>query len=177
MFRLLCILAAWSLPILPLRAADQPAPCQPEAQQVVASINQLRAQARRCGATRWPAVAALTWDLSLARSAQQFAQELARRGEISHLGSGTASASLRGRLREAGYLPAQAGENLAAGPESLAEALDLWLASAPHCENLMQAEFVDIGLACVTGPGRYGRYWVAYLARPAPLRSSPDRSP
>ena len=61
-----------------------------------------------------------------------------------------------------------AGENLAAGPDSLDEALAQWLASPAHCDNLMAAEFEDMGLACVSGPGRYERYWVLHLGRGIP---------
>ncbi|MGS0758285.1 CAP domain-containing protein, partial [Roseateles sp. GG27B] len=62
---------------------------------------------------------------------------------------------------------ARAGENLAAGQEELDEALQVWLNSASHCDNLMQAEFRDVGLACAVGPGAYQRYWVMHLGRSA----------
>lgn len=113
----------------------------------------------------------------LMASARRYAQELAARDRIDHLGA--AGSSLRARLREGGYAMRTAGENLAGGPETLDEAMAQWLASPAHCENLMLAEFQEFGLACVSGPGRYKHYWVLHLAAPVAgqARSSPDQSP
>lgn len=150
--------------------------CQPDGTAALAVLNTLRAQAQRCGARLWPAAAALRGQPLLAASARRFALELAARDRVEH--EGAAGASLRARLREGGYAMRSAGENLAGGPETLDEALAQWLASPAHCENLMGADFQEFGLACVSGPGRYQRYWVLHLAAPAtPVRSSPDRSP
>ncbi|MCY4755818.1 CAP domain-containing protein [Pelomonas aquatica] len=171
------------LPLLPLLLVlSGPAPaapdggCQPELQAAAAVLNALRAQARQCGGHVWPAAPALRWQAVLGESARRHALELARRDRIEHVGE--AGQSLRARLHEAGYLQRLAGENLAGGPETLDEALAQWLASATHCENLMAAEFQDFGLACVTGPGHWQRYWVLQLAAPAgrpEFRSNPDR--
>lgn len=150
--------------------------CQPDAQASAAALNALRAQARQCGSHFWPAAPALRWQAALGDSAQRYALELARRDRVEHVGE--AGQSLRARLHEAGYALRMAGENLAGGPETLDEALAHWLASATHCENLMTIEFQDFGLACVTGPGHWQRYWVLQMAAPAgrpEFRSSPDR--
>lgn len=150
--------------------------CQPELQAAAAVLNALRAQAHQCSEHLLPAAPALHWQAALGESARRYAQELARRDRVEHVGE--AGESLRARLHEAGYALRIAGENLAGGPETLDEALAQWLASATHCENLMAAEFQDFGLACATGPGHWQRYWVLQLATPAaaaPLRSSPDR--
>jgi len=142
-----------------------------DAEASVRAVNALRGQARQCGERTLPAAASLRWQATLAGSAQRYAQELARRDRLDHVGE--AGASLRMRMREAGYLMRAAGENLAGGPETLDEALAQWLASPTHCENLMGAEFEEFGLACATGPGQLQRYWVLQLG--APVRSSPGR--
>ncbi|MFN3305031.1 MAG: CAP domain-containing protein, partial [Roseateles sp.] len=111
---------------------------------------------------------ALRWHDALAAAAQRHAQDLAARGRLDHLGA--EGASLRTRLRAAGYALRQAGENLAGGPETLDEALAQWLASPVHCENLMEPQFQELGLACVTGAGPLQRYWVLQLAAPARAR-------
>lgn len=147
--------------------------CPPSGEAVMARLNALRAQPQACGERVWPAVAALRASPVLADSARRYAQELAARDRIDHVGA--AGTSLRTRLREAGYLMKSAGENLAGGPETLEEAMAQWLASPAHCENLMVAEFQEFGLACVAGPGKLQRYWVLHLAAPAKARSSPDR--
>jgi uncharacterized protein YkwD len=164
--------------------------CQPAVQDALRAVNRLRAEARRCGPSLMPAVAPLTWDERLAASTERYAAELAVRGEVSH--RGLRAVTLRQRLAEVNYPLALAGENLGAGPETLDQALQLWLASAEHCATLMEPAFVHLGLACAEraegaegasagSPGPAGRvYWVLHAALPAgaaALRSSPDRSP
>lgn len=139
--------------------------CQPQAAEVERLLNGLRAQARACGDRALPAAPALRWQPLLATAARQHALDLAARDRLDHQGAD--GASLRTRLRAAGYAMRTAGENLAGGPETLDEALAQWLSSATHCDNLMAAEFQEFGLACVVGPGRLQRYWVLQLAAPA----------
>ncbi|HEX2009322.1 MAG TPA: CAP domain-containing protein [Roseateles sp.] len=150
-------------------AARQPAEaglCKvtPEAAQRMLSA--LRAQAHACGLADMPAAGALQWDERLAQSARSYAEELARRGSLSH--DGQQARSLRERLRLAGYRMRLAGENLAAGPNTLDEALGQWLASPAHCDNLMAADFEQMGLACAAGAAPYGHYWVLHLGRSLP---------
>ncbi|MEO6278470.1 CAP domain-containing protein [Roseateles sp.] len=154
------------------------ADCQPDAELAARALSALRAQAQRCGERPWPAVPVLRWQATLEASARRYAQELAARDRLDHISA--SGATLRTRLREAGYAMRVSGENLAGGPETLEEALALWLASPAHCENLMAADFEEFGLACVTGRGKLQRYWVLQLAAPASrtaVRSSPDQSP
>lgn len=155
------------LPLLSLCLALSPAArgCQPDDESVMQRLNALRASAQTCGGRAWPAVPALRWQDTLAASARVHATDLAARDRLDHLSAN--GASLRQRLRDAGYAMRLAGENLAGGPETLDEALVQWLASPAHCENLMEARFEEIGLACVTGPGSLQRYWVLQLAAPA----------
>lgn len=145
-------------------AAAEPG-CQPGSDVAQAALNALRARPQQCGERLWPAAPALREHALLADTARRYARELAARDRIDHVGA--AGDSLRGRLREAGYLMRLSAENLAGGPETLEEALALWLASPTHCENLMLPELQDFGLACVAGPGQLQRYWVLHLAAPA----------
>jgi uncharacterized protein YkwD len=149
--------------------------CQPDVEASIAALNALRAEARSCGGRLWPAAPALRWQADIGESAQRLAQVLARRDRLEHDGEG--GGSLRLRLGKAGYAARAVGENLAGGPWTLDEALAQWAASPTHCENLMAAEFLDVGLACATGPGQLQRYWVLQLAEPelSPFRSSPGR--
>lgn len=142
--------------------------CQPAGDAAAAAINSLRARVQQCGERVWPAVAPLRENAVLAASARRYALELAARDRVDHIGA--AGDSLRVRLREAGYVMRVSGENLAGGPETVDEALAQWLASPAHCENLMLADFQEFGLACVSGPGRFQRYWVLHVAAPAAAR-------
>lgn len=148
-------------------AQAQPLPCPADldSAQALRQLNALRAMARSCGALALPAAAPLRWDARLAVSAQAFAEELAQRDALSHRGQ--RAGSLRERLRRAGYPMREGGENLAAGPETLEQALEQWLASPGHCDNLMLRDFRDMGLACVAAPGRHERFWVLQLGRSA----------
>ena len=147
------------------------ADCPPDAEAAAVALNALRAQAQRCGDRLWPAAPALRRHEALGESARRYAVELATLDRLDHISA--SGATLRTRLRDAGYAMRVSGENLAGGPETLDEALAQWLASPAHCENLMAADFEDFGLACVSGPGKLQRYWVLQLA--APARSSPGR--
>ncbi len=150
-------------------AAAQPVSlpdCQPAPEQVLAQLNVLRASARNCGAAALAAAPALRWHDQLASSAVTYAQELLRRDTLSH--EGEVAVSLLERFKAVGYTLRRGGENLAAGQETLAEVLEQWLLSSAHCENLMQAEFRDVGLACMKGPGLYHTYWVLHLGLSTP---------
>jgi uncharacterized protein YkwD len=166
MLRSSLLLVAWVWAAGAVLATEPQPACQPDADQALAALNALRAQARRCGPVEWAAARPLRWNSELQVSTLRFAEELARRDEITHAGTGKASGSLRARLRDAGYAMRLAAENLAGGPESLPEALELWAASPTHCENLMLADVSEVGLACVVGPGHLQRYWVLHLATP-----------
>lgn len=159
--RLASVLSAL-LTLLPLAA--WPA-CTPPADVVQAALNALRSQSRGCGASTWPAVAPLRWQPLLDASARRHAGELAAQDRLSHAGAG--GASLRARLREAGYVMQVSAENLAGGPETLDEVLAHWLASPAHCEHLMAADLQEFGLACAAHPHSQRRYWVLQLATPA----------
>jgi uncharacterized protein YkwD len=141
----------------------RPCPGGEDVQAAVSRVSALRAQARACGAAAPP----LRWEPRLAVSARAYAEELARRDTLSH--EGQQARSLRERLRAAGYRMRLGGENLAAGPSTLDEALSQWLLSPAHCENLMSADFEHMGLACAEAAGGvYGRYWVLHLGRALP---------
>ncbi len=132
-------------------------------EHVLETLNRLRAQARSCGSGLLPAGPPLQWDARLAASARSHAADLSQGEQLSHMGP--RGAGLRERMRQSGYPAQRAGENLAAGQESLDEVLHTWATSAKHCDNLMQAEYSEVGMACVAGPGRFQRYWVMNLGR------------
>jgi len=132
-------------------------------QEVLAQINALRTQPRQCGAVKMPPAQALRWDPRLAASALSYAGELSQRNELSH--TSALGLTLRKRFHLQGYPLMRAGENLAGGQETLEEVMLAWISSAAHCDNIMEPMFVDVGMACVVGPGQYERYWVLHLGR------------
>lgn len=69
------------------------------------------------------------------------------------------------RAADFGYAFLKIGENLAAGQESVDEALAAWLASPTHRAILLDPAFTEIGVAIKAG-GPNGVYWVQEFGRP-----------
>lgn len=137
-----------------------------DAQQVgewIERLNARRVATAPCAANT-PATL-LRWEPRLATSAQTLAISLAHQGAVSHLdGAGRALAL---RLQAAGYRPAAAAENVAAGQPTFAEVLDAWTRSPAHCANLMSADVTEVGIACVRrDESPYRWFWVAQFGRP-----------
>ena len=71
------------------------------------------------------------------------------------------------RVRASGYRESVVGENIAYGPQSVEEAVQGWLDSPDHCENIMDPRFAQMGIAAAAGRRvRHGLYWVQLLAEP-----------
>lgn len=65
------------------------------------------------------------------------------------------------RALDVGYRTSGIGENIAAGQPTPRAVVDAWLASPGHCQNLMRASWVDLGVGYVVTPGApYRGYWV-----------------
>ncbi|UCC29549.1 MAG: CAP domain-containing protein [Phycisphaerales bacterium] len=60
------------------------------------------------------------------------------------------------------------GENLAAGPESSAEVMKLWMDSPPHRDIILDPTWKEVGIAVRAG-GEYSTYWVQEFGDPAGL--------
>ncbi|MCV2370545.1 CAP domain-containing protein [Roseateles oligotrophus] len=159
---ILLLLPLWLAPML-AQAAEHGCQDQVAVEQVLNYLNAFRAQPQTCGQQSFVAAGPLRWEARLEQAAQGHAAELAQGDQLNHLALN--GRTLRERLRGNGYLAFRVGENLAAGQESLVEVLQTWSSSAKHCDNIMQAEFQDVALACASGPGKYGRYWVMNLGR------------
>ncbi len=69
------------------------------------------------------------------------------------------------RAAHFGYAFLKIGENLAAGQQSVQQALDDWMASAGHRANILDPAFTEMGVAVKTG-GPFGPYWVQEFGRP-----------
>jgi len=75
---------------------------------------------------------------------------MATRDYFDHRGpDGSTPAS---RVTRAGYSWRVVGENIAAGVATPEEAVEGWLQSPAHCENLMDPRFVDMGVAYAVNP-------------------------
>jgi uncharacterized protein YkwD len=135
------------------------------AADVLQLVNAARARPQRCGRTSFAAAPPLTLNALLGRAAQAHADDMLRFDYFEHTGrDGSTPAQ---RVAATGYSYRVVGENLAFGPETPAEAVQGWLASAGHCQNIMDPRFAELGVAfTATRSGKPRIYWVQEFAAP-----------
>jgi uncharacterized protein YkwD len=130
-------------PLSTPRSADAPA----VSRRVLELVNQARARPRRCGQKSFNATAPLKLSAALGDAALAHSLDMATRDYFDHQGpDGSTPAS---RVTRTGYAWRVVGENIAAGVATPEEAVQGWLQSAAHCENLMDPRFTDMAVAYV----------------------------
>lgn len=126
---------------------------------MLAAINNSRQVARMCGTESRPAVNVVSWNDKLATAAVDHAQDMVTSNFFSHTGSDGLGVS--DRAEAATYDWRAIGENIAAGQSNIEEVHQVWLDSAGHCRNIMNASYSEVGAACLDGGGSdYSTYWV-----------------
>lgn len=121
-------------------------------------VNQARAEARSCGAKAFKAAVALRWSAVLAKAALEHAQDMARHSYFSH--SGRDGSTPVERVLRAGYKFRATGENIAAGQFTPEEVVAGWIKSPPHCANVMNPQYAEMGVAFVVDRNsELGVYW------------------
>lgn len=148
--------------------APAPTPAPPPASDPTATafendvltlVNQRRAAGATCGGTAYPPVGALTMNETLRVAARSHSQDMATRNYFSH--TSLDGRTFLQRMRDAGYNGAGPhGENIAAGYGSAAAAVNGWMGSTGHCQNIMNGGFRVAGVGYAYGAGSsYGVYW------------------
>jgi uncharacterized protein YkwD len=133
-------------------------------EEVLHQLNAARAAGYRCGRRAMGPAAPLRWDPSLYSAAEGHSLDMAKRNYFEHRSPDGADVAYR--ASSAHYKWRSVGENIAAGVRSMPEAMQSWLESAGHCENIMNPQFQDVALACVAQPGsEWGTYWTMVLGR------------
>ena len=116
------------------------------ARRILELVNQARAAGHRCGSKYFAPVGALSIDDALTRAAQEHSRDMATHDAFDHRGHDGSSPATR--IEQAGYGEHRiVGENIAAGAMNAAEVTEGWLNSPPHCENIMDGRFAQIGIA------------------------------
>ncbi len=134
-------------------------------QRLLELINEARARVRRCGRSRFESAPPLTPSPALYRAANAHALDIARRGELSHEGSGGSQPA--DRATRAGYRWRAIAENVAAGQTTAEEVVETWLQSPGHCANLMDPRYSQTGAAvALNEDDDKVIYWVQVYARP-----------
>lgn len=134
--------------------------------QILAWINQMRAAGASCGGQTYQAAGALTWSAHLTEAADGHSRDMVALNYFSHTSAD--GRTLEHRISATGYAWSTIGENIAAGQITINEVMGGWRDSSGHCVNMMNANFTQIGVACVPGTANntYRRYWTMNLARP-----------
>jgi uncharacterized protein YkwD len=116
------------------------------AHEILELVNAARAGGRRCGATYFKPAAPLVLDDSLTRAALAHSTDMAAHDRFDHQGrDGSTPAQ---RVERAGFGHHRiVGENIAAGAMTASEVTQGWLASPPHCANIMDGRFTLTGIA------------------------------
>jgi uncharacterized protein YkwD len=102
----------------------------------------------------------LGFDASLTLAAEWMAKDMADNGRFSHVDSLGRRIDARAELfGYAGWR--MVGENLAVGQATADAAMLCWMRSPGHRENILRAEFTEMGVAYLQAPGsKRGHYWV-----------------
>ena len=135
-------------------------------QRVLDLVNRARAAPRYCGNRAFSAVRPVRWNDTLAEVSRLHAEEMARYSYLSH--SGRDGSDPAQRAERAGYRYRAIGENIAGGGQMKPEdAVAGWLKSPPHCANLMDPAFTEMGVAYAVDPkSELGVYWSQSFGTP-----------
>lgn len=123
-------------------------------QKVIALTNQERAR---------HGLRALEWNEQLFKAAQEHSQGMANGDFFDHR-------DLVNRAREEGYPSSFVGENISAGRTTPEEVVSRWMNSPGHRNNILNAEYAEIGVGhhyLENDPGRfqYKHYWTQIFGK------------
>ena len=172
------IAAALLLPSMLAACAGEPVPpqVQPTFYQDLASpgaaVDESRAVEMISAYRAKSGAGPLSLDPELSRIAAAYAREIAAADRMSH--SLTEEAKLGNRLRAEGYAFVAAGENIAAGYRTLAEAFSGWRDSPRHDRGMKDPEMTVMGIGTAYNPNsKYKVFWCLILAKPKAAAGTP----
>ncbi len=126
-----------------------------ETAAALASTNAIRAQR---------GLAPLSVDPRLQRAAESHACEMARRGTMTHVGG--KSSGPMARIKQLGYKPRMAAENIAGGRFDLGRVQSEWVNSPNHRANLLLPQTRHFGLGRAVAADGKTVFWSAVFAQP-----------
>lgn len=103
----------------------------------------------------------LVWNDTLADTARMHSQDMADRGFFSH--ENPDGQTPFDRMTAAGINYKKAAENIAAGQATPEAAMQSWINSKGHLENIMREDLEELGVGIARG-GKYGIYWTQNFA-------------
>ena len=134
--------------------------------EVLNRVNQFRADGAVCGGVSYPPAKPLRWSSKLQQAADKHSHDMASHNFFNHKSASNGSTLIE-RLRSVDYSYRAAGENIGAGPATVAQVIDMWAASPAHCVTLMSAHFAELGVSCKNNSSsHYKTYWTMKAATP-----------
>ncbi len=159
----------WKAPV-PSEAPVQSGSLAPSGSSALAEralqlVNEARARGARCGKRSFAPAPPLRLSDVLSDVASEHAIDMAENNYFDHIDPRGESPA--DRIHAVGYRERLVGENIAYGVGSVKEAVQGWLDSPDHCENIMDPRFSQMGIGYATGTtSRHGLYWVQLLTEP-----------
>ncbi len=135
------------------RPGGSPQPADTTAEDLVAAHNKIRAEEK---------LPPLKLNDRLNEAARAHARDMAEHGKLTH--EGTDGSDPPKRIKRAGYVYKECGENVAYGQDSVGEAMRAWLESPPHRKNIL-GNFTEMGGAIAKGSDGTP-YWCVDFGRP-----------
>jgi uncharacterized protein YkwD len=128
------------------------------AAKVLALTNEARSHARDCGDRAFAPAPPLRMNEQLEQAAAAYAKDMAQHQYLEHTGrDGSTPAQ---RISRRGYNWRAVGENIADGQFSPEQVVEDWISSPGHCANLMDADYLDMGVAfAINMASRPVVYW------------------
>lgn len=126
---------------------------------------------RTNAARRAAGVPGLAKSVNLMQAAQLQADQMVKAGRMEHELPGQPYPTLKSRLAVVQYDVRAAGENIAEGQRSAAEALSTWMSSPAHRANILSSDYTEMGAGVAAA--RNGRlYFVQVFGRPGRTSST-----
>ena len=143
-------------------------PVRDVSQEAVGLINEFRAS---------NGLGPVMVDGSLVEAARYQAVAMASANVLSHEIGG----DFTSRMNSAGFVEANAAENVGAGHATVEDAINAWISSPHHHENMLMKDATRMGMVVADAPNsRYHNYWALDLASSganAPPKVAPAKAP
>lgn len=128
-------------------------------------VNEARSKVQVCGSEALAPVGPLTLNQQLNQAARAHSLDMANGNFLEH--SGSDGSTFDKRIEAQGYIFLFAGENVAGGKSTPQETLSQWLNSEPHCRNIMNPNFTQMGMGIAENSASlYKIYWTQLFGTP-----------
>lgn len=128
-------------------------------------VNEVRAKGYQCGSTYYKPAPAVKWNDTLEKVAYGHSLDMATKNYFTH--DSQDGTKYYERISRVGYQASTSAENIGAGYNSVQSAINGWLKSTGHCENIMNANVTEMGVGYAYAKNsKWGHYWTMVLAKP-----------